>query len=210
MHYRRRQSGFNLLELMVTLFVAAIVMGVGIPAFNGFVANGRVATLANDLAASIHLARTEAVKQRANITICPSTEWDQASPTCTDSDFSDGWIMFIDSRPPNAPDLAHTGADDVIYVRGPTEGGLTLTVADQANVINTDQFLVFGTDGYPLLALGGNPAVFNFQICDHRGDTDTGGGIAAGRWIQLSPTGRPQVFREQAYVESAANPTNGC
>ena len=45
---------------------------------------------------------------------------------------------------------------------------------------------------------------------DARGDVDTGGGVAAGRWIQIGVTGRPQLYRMQAEVQSAANPVGGC
>ena len=43
-----------------------------------------------------------------------------------------------------------------------------------------------------------NPAVddVEFQLCDARGDQDTGGGIAAGRRIELSATGWPRVLSQ--------------
>ena len=205
-----KQAGFNVLELMVVLFVAGILMTVGLPAFTGFMANNRMSTAANDIATSLHLARTEAIKRRASISICPSTEWDANAPDCTDSAFRDGWIVFVDAQPPAAPDLLHTGAQDIIYTHGPISDRITMTLADADSVIGGNQFLVFGPNGFPLAQLGGNDAVMNFQMCDDRGDVNTGGGIAAGRWIQLTPTGRPQIYREQEDVESAANPTAGC
>lgn len=207
---QRKQAGFNVLELMVVLFVAGILMTVGLPAFTGFMANNQMSTAANDIATSLHLARTEAIKRRASITICPSTEWSTATPDCTATNFRDGWIIFVDALPPAVPDLAHTGAQDILYTHGPLADRITMTAADVDSVIGGGQFLVFGPNGFPLAQLAGNDAVMNFQMCDHRGNVNTGGGIAAGRWIQLTPTGRPQIYREQADVQSAANPTAGC
>lgn len=203
------QAGFNVVELMVVLLVAGILLSVGVPAFNGFMANGRVAVAANDVISTLHIARTEAIKRRANVTVCPSNDWDAAVPSC-DDDFSAGWVVFVDSVPPAVPDRAAANADAVLYARGPMGNGVQLAVADTNGVLAGDPFLVFAPNGYPFAALAGNPAAFNFQLCDDRGDANTGGGIAAGRWIQVSPTGRPQMYREQAQVQAAANPTGGC
>lgn len=205
-----RQAGFNILELMVVLFVAGILMTVGLPAFSGFMANNRMSTAANDLATTLHLARTEAIKRRAAVAVCPSDEWDQAAPNCTNTGFEDGWIVFVDALAPANPDLAHTGAQDVLYAHGPMPDGVNLRVADANALLGGAPFLVFGTNGFPVGNLAGNNAVFNFQMCDHRGDADAGGGISASRWIRITPTGRPQIYRELAEIASPANPTNGC
>lgn len=205
-----RQAGFNILELMVVLFVAGILMTVGLPAFSGFMANNRMSTAANNLATSLHVARTEAIKRRAAVTICPSDEWNQANPACTNTGFEEGWIVFMDALAPAAPDLAHTGPQDIILTQGPMPDGITLRLADNNAVLGGAPFLVYGSNGFPVVNLAGNNAVFNFQLCDHRGNADAGGGISASRWIRVAPTGRPQVHRDVAQVASAANPTAGC
>ena len=204
------QAGFSVLELMVVLFVAGILMTVGLPAFTGFVANNRMSTAANDLATTLHLARSEAIKRRASVAVCPSDEWDQAAPNCTNTGFENGWIVFIDALATANPDLAHTGAQDILYAHGPMPDGLNLRLADGDAVLAGAPFLVFGTSGFPMRNLGGDNAVFNFHMCDHRGDADAGGGISASRWIRIAPTGRPQIYREVGDVTSPANPTNGC
>ena len=208
---RRKQAGFNLLELMTVLFVAGILMTVGIPAFSGFMANNRMSTAANDLAITLHMARTEALKRRASISICPSDEWSEENPDCTaGSGFEDGWIVFVDAVAPANPDMAHTGAQDILFTHGPLPDGIALEYSDAQDTLLVPPRLVFGPNGFPLQQLGGVNTVFNFQLCDHRGDADTGGGIAAGRWIQLTPTGRPQIYRELEQVEDNANPAGGC
>ncbi|MBM4196877.1 MAG: hypothetical protein FJ197_07240 [Gammaproteobacteria bacterium] len=50
----------------------------------------------------------------------------------------------------------------------------------------------------------------NIQLCDQRGNADTGGGVAAGRWISITPTGRAMLFDKVERVESDTNPLGGC
>ena len=68
-------------------------------------------------------------------------------------------------------------------------------------------YILYGANGFPQAA-GVGPAINDIQLCDARGDHDTGGGVAAGRWIQIGPTGRPQTYRMQAEVQG--NPVGGC
>lgn len=207
---RAHQAGFNLIELMVALSIGGILLGVGVPAMSNFMANNRMSAAANEVSAALHMARTEAIKQQANITICPSSDWNATDPSCDlDGDLADGWIMFVDSVPPAAPDLSVDGAL-VLRAHGPMSDAVTLTAADTADVIDDQQFISFASTGYPVPAVAGNNAIFNFQLCDERGNFNVGGGLAAGRWIQLTPTGRPQIHREQSEIESDANPVGGC
>ena len=68
-----------------------------------------------------------------------------------------------------------------------------------------------GDDGRTvILAAPPSANLTDLQFCDHRGDVDTGGGIAAGRWIRLTPNGRPQLVRERARLQSVDNPLGGC
>jgi type IV fimbrial biogenesis protein FimT len=205
---RSVQKGFSLIELMVVLFVGSILMGIGLPAMSDFMNNNRMSASANELNASLHLARTEAIKRRANVAICASADWDTTTPVCdAGGEIRDGWIVFIDAD----ADLDPDDDDAVFYAHGPMNDQIVLTVADTTNVIAGLQFVSFARTGFPVSDDGGgNEAIFNFQLCDGRGDVNTGGGIAAGRWIQLTTTGRPQIHRTQEAVEGAANPTNGC
>ena len=51
----------------------------------------------------------------------------------------------------------------------------------------------------------------DIQICDARGDRDTGGGVAAGRLIRVQPTGQPEIRRMRSELQDTdINPLGGC
>lgn len=72
-----RQRGFTLIELLVTMTVMIIMLGIAVPSFQNFTASQRVKSTAYDVATSLLLARSEAVKRHKSITIVPSsgTDW---------------------------------------------------------------------------------------------------------------------------------------
>lgn len=61
----RRQNGFTLVELMVTVAVLAILSTIAYPSFQSTIRSNRVATTTNELIASLALARSEAIKKHA-------------------------------------------------------------------------------------------------------------------------------------------------
>ncbi len=106
----KRQAGVTLLELIVTMAVLALLVGIGIPSFNSVVRNNRLATQANELVAALSLARSEASKRGLPVSVCVSSggaTCDTGSP-----DWADGWIVFVDAGAAGAVD----GTDEVLQV----------------------------------------------------------------------------------------------
>ncbi|MEE2982367.1 MAG: GspH/FimT family pseudopilin [Pseudomonadota bacterium] len=94
----QRQSGFSLIELLITIAVAAIVLGVGVPNFVSLVRSNRTVTEVNNLVAAIHLARSEAVGRGIEVRIAPQDPV-AATGACVDpciSGWVSGWIVGID------------------------------------------------------------------------------------------------------------------
>ena len=89
---RRALRGFSLLELMFTLTVAAILFGVGIPSFVDMIRSNRAAANINELSIAFAIARSEAIRRGANVTVCRSSD----DATCGAS-WADGWIIFVDN-----------------------------------------------------------------------------------------------------------------
>jgi type IV fimbrial biogenesis protein FimT len=70
-----RQRGFTLIELMIVVTLLAVMLGIGIPSFRGFIAGQRVKTIAYDFATALLVARSEAIKRNATVTIAPTGSW---------------------------------------------------------------------------------------------------------------------------------------
>jgi type IV fimbrial biogenesis protein FimT len=198
-----RQLGFNLMELMTTLLIAGLVLGMGVPSFTEFLANNRMASAANDLVTSIHMARTEAVKRRATVTICASANWADDAADCSLDGGVTGWIVFADAD----GDLSVDAGEDIVYAHAPLANDITFEIDP-----GSDPYIQFAGSGFPQAVAGRTP-ISNIQLCDARGDDATGGDgdgndVAAGRWLQVGATGRPQLFRLRDDVQ--ANPVGGC
>lgn len=126
-----KERGFTLIELMVTLAVAAILFTVGIPSFRDFIMNSRLVGNANEFAAAINLARSAAIKQQRNayITSVSGTDW------------SDGWTVWVDNNSNNAQD-----AGEVVRVTDAMDANTTFTSGAKTQFRYSPQGLVDGPD----------------------------------------------------------------
>ena len=66
-------SGFNLLELLVTLTIVGILAAIGVPSFNVLIENQRIRSASNDLIASLNFARSEAITKNTAVTMTQVT-----------------------------------------------------------------------------------------------------------------------------------------
>ena len=68
----RVQQGFTLIELMVTVAVLGIVIGFAVPGFQSVVNGNRLAGAANELIATMQVARMEAIRRNRRVAVCAS------------------------------------------------------------------------------------------------------------------------------------------
>ena len=66
---RKRAAGFTLIELLITITIVGILAAVALPNFRSFVAQQRIKTASFDLMSMLTLARSEAIKRNANVTL---------------------------------------------------------------------------------------------------------------------------------------------
>lgn len=90
-------AGFTLIELMVTIVVAGVLLTLAVPGFRAMVAANRATALANEMVTALNLARSEAIKRGAPVTIC-------RGDGCDASDWADGWAVFVDANANGALD----------------------------------------------------------------------------------------------------------
>jgi len=201
-------EGVTLIELLVALSVLAIVLTLGVPAFNDFFASSRMSAASNDVVSAMHLARSEAIKRQLPVTFCASENATAANPGCSGTaNPGIGWLVFVD----NDRDAAVDGGELILAVHGPLPEPIQLNSVWGNSGDGAPFYAAFSDTGLRLdLPAAGSRSLVNLQLCDDRGDRDTGGGIAAGRWVQLAATGRPQLFRERAQIQGGGNPLGGC
>jgi type IV fimbrial biogenesis protein FimT len=87
-------AGFSLVELMVTVSLAAILMAVGIPMLRDTLANNRLAGQTNDMIAAMSLARSQAITLNQSVTFCRTSSTEAvANPTCAGS--AGNWQFWL-------------------------------------------------------------------------------------------------------------------
>ena len=97
----RKDAGLTLIELLVTLAIAAITLTIGLPAVSGTLERTRVSTAMHQVSADLAMARSTAIMRRAQVVICPRT----ADYRCrNDSDWGQGWMVFTDDDGNRQPD----------------------------------------------------------------------------------------------------------
>ena len=86
--------GFTLVELMTVLTVMAVLLAVAVPAFDGVRLSTRLNAYANSLVAASQLARSEAIKRNATVTLCASAD---GSTCATNGHWEAGWVVRTDT-----------------------------------------------------------------------------------------------------------------
>lgn len=79
-------SGFTLLELLITVVIIVLLMTIGIPSFSAQVHNTRLKTTTLSLFEAVALTRTQAVSINNRATLKHQGSWEN------------GWEVFIDSN----------------------------------------------------------------------------------------------------------------
>ncbi|MBL4835290.1 MAG: GspH/FimT family pseudopilin [Pseudomonas sp.] len=77
-----RVRGFTLLELMITLTVAAVILGLAVPAFQTTIAKNAVKSATRDLVTTLNAARAQSMSSRTPVTVTPEG-----------GNWNNGWTM---------------------------------------------------------------------------------------------------------------------
>lgn len=112
---RRSSSGFTLIELMVTVAVIGILAVVGVPAMASLVNANRIMGANDNLVSALQLARSEAIRRGAAVTVCASTN----GTTCANQT---NWSRWIVRGRDNAASAA-AGSDVIDIMRDETPTG---------------------------------------------------------------------------------------
>ena len=92
--FSTKQPGFTLIEVVVVVVLAVIVLALAIPSFSSLIQSSRIAADTSALSSDLNFARSEAVKRRADVALCSSTD----GANCNTDDWGAGWLIYLDAN----------------------------------------------------------------------------------------------------------------
>lgn len=112
-----RQQGFSLGETLTTLAVLGISLSLAIPGLESLARDNARASAVNQLVATMHTARSEAITRNTPVAVCPSRNLQN----CTEGNWESGWIRFVDNNHNHVLD-----AEELILGVSPSVPGFTI------------------------------------------------------------------------------------
>ena len=174
---RTKQGGFTLLELMITLIILGIMLGLGLPAMSKMIQGAGVRQAANELVRDFNIARSQASDLNQGITLCrrSGTSTDCIGASSGDGWNENGWLIFVDANQDDTPDV------DGVFIRV-TDPITTAEINLNSTTGNTfDGAIKFAADG-TVRDTNNRLATVNFDICPNSADV-------SGRTVDLNNRG---------------------
>ena len=142
----RLSRGVTLIELMVTLSILAILLGLAIPSFQSFIVSNRLTAQTNELLGAYQVARAEAIRLNRPVRLCRADTADAVA--CSNSRAA--WRAWIVIRPDN----------NEIIQRGAVRANLV--VLSSTNMLN--DIIVFRSDSLAT-NINNAPLTATLQVC---------------------------------------------
>ena len=159
---KRFLSGFTIIELLVAMAVAAVLLGLALPAFNTFIEQRSMTSRVNGLISAVNLARSEAVTRGGLVSIQAVNAGDNAN------EWGAGYCVVV-GTPGNCPN------DPAVLIRQFDDAGAaTMNATGGLNGQGTLSF-----NGRGLMTLGAQGTI---EICEV--------GVARGREVEINTIGR--------------------
>ena len=154
---RPRQRGVTLLELLVTVAIAAILMGLAAAPLGRMFASNRVQTEASAFMGDLMYARSEAIRRGQAVSLCPSSDALSCLTGTSANSWNSGWIVYAETTSTGCATLPTTGSPATpLRVRAGFKGGDTLGGTSSKGCVS------FNRDGFGT-NLGSARFVFQVQ-----------------------------------------------
>lgn len=165
-------SGFSLIDLLFTLILFGVLLGLAFPSYRHLMVEVRLLSLTEQVKSAIDYARSEAIKRNSVVTLCKSKD----GKTCLGK-WRDGWVIFFGRYAVNFSESnllrVYSGLNKIDFLEWHGAGGR--------------EYLQLNPDGS---AHGYNGS---FVICVKLFSKET-------MWlIRVSPTGRVRVDKKREY-----------
>lgn len=192
-----KSTGFNMIELLITMVVAAFLVGIAAPSFQTLLGNNRVTKVTNEYTTAFRLARSTALSRGVVTFVCSSDNANSATPTCNaGGNWSNGLLVF--SKPANAivTSAGSFAAGDTLHYQS-NFGGRT---ADEVttNPVAAPGFIGFQSDGFVWQVVPGTTVTPALIICDRERQEER------GKVYNFSLSGRMTI------TDTTATSTPGC
>ncbi len=175
----RKENGFTLIELMVTIVLLALFAAFAIPAMNGFVEQQRVNSTLSNYTNALTFARNEAIRQNLPVVVCGAqiSSAGQLSGCTTGSspNWSEGIFLYGDADKDQAYSVTGTTQDvNIRVVQSPNRSGEN----DKVTVSSASR----SSTGTPINS--SNP-VFQFMPNGQVGRFESGNLVVADMYLRL-------------------------
>jgi len=139
----KRERGFTLAELMVTLTIMGILFAIGVPSYRNVTKSNRLSAEINGLLGDLQFARSEAIREGQQVSVCvPTTNPPPtAGATCSaaGTDWKGGWVVWVDFN----GDATIT-PNEVLRIQAPITSGDTVVPSNALASLN------FNREGFAL------------------------------------------------------------
>ena len=175
----RKENGFTLIELMVTIVLLALFAAFAIPAMNGFVEQQRVNSTLSNYTNALTFARNEAIRQNLPVVVCGAqiSSAGQLSGCATGSspNWAEGIFLYGDVDKDQVYSAAGTAQDvNIRVVQSPNRSGGT----DKVTVNSVSRL----STGAPINS--SNPT-FQFMPNGQVGRFESGNLVVADMYLRL-------------------------
>jgi type IV fimbrial biogenesis protein FimT len=178
MDVRIKAKGFTFLELIITIAIAAILMGIAIPSFQSLISSTRIYSQSRKLFNTLVMTRSHAITSGFRTILCPTIDGEQ----CHKGNKWHHQLIIFEDR--NSDGKRNLESEPLIH---------TTEAAEQLNIYSGSSYASTGARRkvayYPMGHAYGS--TITITVCDKKGATEP-------HLIVVSNFGRPRISSRRA------------